>query len=200
MDLRVAFALLVILAFGVLLLYVLLRRISERESPEKVAGRIGEKYANNLIRDILNDDDYLMTNVRIRANGQEAEIDSLIINSYGIFIIEVKNYNGALYGGEDDHEWSRIKVTSAGYSYVSEVRNPIRQVNRQVYILSQFLKQQGFRIWIEGFVFLVRDNSPVDSPRILHDEEEIDETIHRGPKLRIDADTKQRLIKVLCRK
>lgn len=197
MDFRVAFALLVIVAFGGILLYVILRRISERESPEKVAGRIGEKLVNNLIRDILNDDDHLMANVSIKANGQKAEIDSLIINSFGIFIIEVKNYNGVLYGDEEDHEWTRIKVTNAGYSYVSQVKNPIRQVDRQVYILSQFLKQQGFHIWIEGFVFFVRDNSPVDSPRILHDEEEIDKTIHHGPKLQIDEDTKHRLIKCL---
>ena len=199
MDLRIAFALLVILAFGGLLLYVILRRISERESPEKVAGRIGEKLVNNLIRDILNEDDHLMTNVSIKANGQKTEIDSLIINSFGIYIIEVKNYYGALYGDEDDYEWTRIKVTNAGYSYVSQVRNPIRQVDRQVYILSQFLKQQGFHIWIEGFVFFVKDNSPVDSPRILHDENEISKTIHPGLKPQIDADTKQRLINMLKR-
>ena len=138
-----------------------------------------------------------MTNVKLKADGQETELDNLIINSHGLYIIEVKNYNGTLYGDEDDFEWARIKITDAGYSYVSQVKNPIKQVNRQIYILSQFLKKHGFRIWIEGFVLLVRDNSPVISPQVLHDAEEVDSAIHRDVKNVLDDAAKDRLIRLL---
>lgn len=197
MDIRVVFALLVIMAFGGVLLYEILRRTGQRESPERKAGRIGEVLVSDMIKEVLNDDDHILTNIRIRADGKEAELDNLIINSYGLFIIEVKNYNGTLYGDEDDYEWNKVKINEAGYSYVSQVKNPIKQVKRQIYVLSRFLKQHGFTIWIEGFVFLVMGNSPVASPYVLHNEEEIDEVIHRGDRIAIDNDSMDRIIKLL---
>ena len=147
MDIRVVFALLVIMAFGGILLYEILRRTGQRESPERKAGRIGEVLVSDMIKEVLNDDDHILTNIRIRADGKEAELDNLIINSYGLFIIEVKNYNGTLYGDEDDYEWNKVKINEAGYSYVSQVKNPIKQVKRQIYVLSRFLKQHGFTIY-----------------------------------------------------
>ena len=197
MDVRIITALLLILAFGGILLYAVLRRIGQKETPEKRAGRLGEVLVSNLIRNILNDDDCLLTNTKLKVDGQETELDNLIINSHGLYIIEVKNYNGILYGDEDDFEWTRIKITEAGYSYVSQVRNPIKQVNRQVYILSQFLKKQGFHIWIEGYVVLVRDNCPFNSPQVLHNKEEIESAIHQGVKTVLDDAAKDRLYRLL---
>lgn len=199
MDIRLVFALLAILAFGGILLYELLRQAGEKESPERKAGRLGEALVSNLIKEVLNDDDHLLTNVRIKADGKETELDNLIINSNGIFIIEVKNYNGTLYGDEEDYEWTKIKINNSGYSYVSQVKNPIKQVKRQIYVLSRFLKQHGFYIWIEGFAFFVRGNSPVISPYVLYNEEELDEIIHSGDQIAIDDDAKERIIKLLRR-
>ena len=106
MDPRVVFALMIILAFGGILLYEILRRIGQRESPDRRAGRLGEVLVSDLINDVLNADDHLLTNVRIKADGKETELDNLIINSYGIFIVEVKNYNGTLCVDPDDYEWT----------------------------------------------------------------------------------------------
>jgi hypothetical protein len=197
MDPRVVFALMIILAFGGILLYEILRRIGQRESPERRAGRLGEVLVSDLINDVLNADDHLLTNVRIKADGKETELDNLIINSYGIFIVEVKNYNGTLYGDSDDYEWTKIKINAAGYSFVSQVKNPIKQVKRQIYILSQFLKQHGYHIWIEGYVFFVRGNCPIADPCVLHNEEEIDKVLHQGNKTAIDDIAKERIIKLL---
>lgn len=77
------------------------------------------------------------------------------------------------------------------------MKNPIKQVKRQVYILSKFLAARGFRIWIDGYVFFVRNNSPVTSEYVLHDEEEIESTIHKGSAKIIDAVTKEKLIRAL---
>ena len=197
MDPRAISALMAILAFGGILLYEILRRIGQRESPERRAGRLGEVLVSDLINDVLNADDHLLTNVRIKADGKETELDNLIINSNGIFIVEVKNYNGTLYGDSDDYEWTKIKINAAGYSYVSQVKNPIKQVKRQIYILSQFLKQHGYYIWIEGYVFFVRGNCPVADPCVLHNEEEIDKVLHQGNKTAIDDIAKERIIKLL---
>lgn len=45
--------------------------------------------------------DVYLRNVKVEYDGRPAEIDNVIINQNGIFIIEVKNYSGILYGDED---------------------------------------------------------------------------------------------------
>ena len=84
------------------------------ESPERRAGRLGERFASSLIRETLEEDDVLLTNVSIFADGKQTELDNVIINSCGVFIIEVKNYYGEIFGDEDDHEWIKNKITPAG--------------------------------------------------------------------------------------
>ena len=66
--------------------------------------------------------------------------------------------------------------------YIKNVKNPIKQVKRQVYVLSQFLKDNMINAWIDGYVFLVERNSPIDSTYILESKGDIDEVIHRPGK------------------
>lgn len=58
----------------------------------------------------------------------------MVINRYGVFIIEVKNYKGELVGNGDDYEWKKYKTTGAGNTYEKTVKNPIRQVKRQIHM------------------------------------------------------------------
>ena len=150
------------------------------ELPEKRAGRLGESFANTVIQEILHDDDVMLTNVRIMAEGKQAELDDLIINKRGVFIIEVKNYSGELFGEEEEDDWIKTKMTPGGSLYQKTVRNPIRQVKRQIHILSRFLKENNVHVWIDGYVFFVQNNSPVESKYILKTQRDIDLAIHGG--------------------
>lgn len=151
------------------------------ESPEKRAGRIGERTARIIIGEILTEDDLLLTNIKLAADDKCTELDNLIINSRGLFIIEVKNYSGEMFGSEEDYEWVKIKTTAEGNIYQKTIKNPINQVKRQIYILSRLLKEHGLDgIWIEGYVFFVEMNSPVESPYVLRTQQDIDEVIHNG--------------------
>ena len=71
------------------------------ETPERRAGRRGEMIATDIIKGVLRDGDYLLTNVSISYDGRPAELDNVVVNKYGVFIIEVKNYKGRLCGEED---------------------------------------------------------------------------------------------------
>ena len=106
------------------------------ESEARRAGRRGEHFASRLISEVLNDRDILLTNVKLSYDGKRTELDNVIINNRGVFIIEVKNYSGMLVGEEDDFEWVKNKVTDAGNIDQKTVKNPIPQVKRQIYILS----------------------------------------------------------------
>ncbi|MDD6672608.1 MAG: nuclease-related domain-containing protein [Eubacteriales bacterium] len=150
-------------------------RYEKHEQREiKSAGNKGEAYFNNMLKSILRDDDVLIRNVCL----QKAEIDSLIINNNGIFIVEVKYYNGRLYGDIDDFEWTKEKISPGGNVFYKQVKNPIKQIKRQTYILSQFLKENNIRIWISGYAYFINGNSPVDDESVIYDIDEFDRIIH----------------------
>lgn len=149
------------------------------EAPGVRAGKRGEKEAAGMIKQVLQEGDILLTNVRVKYKEKETELDNVIINRRGVFIIEVKNYSGTLTGKEDDYEWTKYKVSRGGNIYEKQVRNPIKQVRRQVYILARFLKYSGIRVWVDGYVLLLNNNSPVHSDMVLESFEGIDRALHR---------------------
>ena len=93
-------------------------------------------------------------------------------------IVEVKNYYGELFGDEEDYDWIKTKMTSGGSFYQKTVKNPIKQVKRQVYILSRYMKSNGLNAWINGYVFFVQRNCPVESPYVLKTQMDLDNAIH----------------------
>lgn len=145
----------------------------------KDAGNFGEAICKGEIKRILRSDDILINNICLNINGKETEIDNLIINKNGIFIIEVKNYNGTLYGDIDDFEWEKRKVSPGGNVFTKEVKNPIRQMKRQTYLLSRYLKENGIWIWISPYAYFINDNSPVDDESVISDIRELDTIIHK---------------------
>ena len=148
------------------------------EDPVERAGRRGEEVATDIISRVLTDDDILLTNVRISFEGSRSEVDNLIINSHGVFIIEAKNYVGELVGDLDAYEWKKYKTTPGGDIYCKTVKNPIKQVKRQIYILSHILRQHKLDVWVDGYVILLEKNSPVDDNMILESLSDIDKAIH----------------------
>ncbi len=178
-----------------ILILVIAIRFGSRfiETPEKRAGRMGEKLATGLIKEILKGGDLLFTNIPIKAAGKQTEIDNLIINKNGIFIIEVKNYSGEIFGEEDDSEWIKNKVTPGGNIYQKVIKNPIGQVKRQEYILAHYLKEHGFKVWVRGYVFFVEMNSPIKSSYVLDTRRDIDRAIHGSSEIFLDGNTVRRI-------
>lgn len=169
----------VIIVTSVIISFISGDRNSQNEEQERrLAGERGEKVVTAEIERVMRKDDYLFTNVEIPFNNSETECDNIIINNFGVFIIEVKNYSGSLSGNENDDEWVERK-----YFEEKSVKNPIKQVRRQIDILSKLLKNNGLRAWIEGYVILIHNNSPVDSKYIIpFKRAEIDQVIHTQGK------------------
>ena len=148
------------------------------EPASRRAGRYGEKIAAEIISRVLKEGDYLLTNTEIVYDGKRTEMDCTVVNKFGVFIFEVKNYSGQLIGDEDDYEWKKIKITGSGNMYAKQVKNPIRQLKRQVYLLAHYLQCHQIRVWVEGRVILLHQNSPVNSGFIISSLSDIDRAIH----------------------
>lgn len=79
---------------------------------------------------------YVINNLIIVNEGKSSQIDHLVINRTGIFVIETKNYSGRIYGQEDQREWTQVlqygKVKNKFY-------NPIMQNRTHIYALSKVI-------------------------------------------------------------
>lgn len=140
------------------------------------------------------------SNIQINYNDQQCEIDFLIISSRGICIVEVKNYRGYLSGDESDIQWVHQKISAKGNTYETTVRNPVKQVKRQAYILSQLLKDNNIKCWIDTFVFITGCQCDINSTKVFTDKRDLLETIQEAGKDYTlsgkDIDTISRLLKL----
>ncbi len=169
------------------------------ESAGRRAGRHGEEIAAEIIRRVLREEDYLLTNIEITYDGRQTEMDCIVVNRFGVFIFEVKNYSGQLMGDEDDYEWQKIKITDAGNMYAKQVKNPIRQLKRQVYLLAHYLQFHRIRVWVDGYVILLHQNSPVDSGHVISSISDIDRAVHTEGKNHLHPKEIEQIITLLQR-
>lgn len=168
----------VIIFFVVILFISLFLSLSNGEDQKRIAGKEGELQAKKILNHYLNENDLLLNNVNISIYGRNTELDYVVINNNGVFIFEVKNFSGKLVGNEDDQYWNKYKISRGNKEYIKEIRNPIKQLKREIYLLKEYLKYYGVDLWIEGYVLFVNMNSPVESEYTVNDKSEIDDILH----------------------
>lgn len=168
----------VIIFFVIILFIFLLLSLSSDEDQKRIAGKEGELQAKKILNHYLNENDLLLNNVNISIHGRNTELDYVVINNNGIFIFEVKNFSGKLVGNEDDQYWNKYKISRGNKEYIKEIRNPIKQLKREIYLLKEYLKYYGVDLWIEGYVLFVNMNSPIESEYTVNDKSEIDDILH----------------------
>ena len=92
-------------------------------------------------------------NVHVFYNGEQSELDMVVIGLTGIFVIEVKNHNGTIVGNLDDRNWVQHKVGRNGTPYSKEMYSPIKQVGTHVYRLANYLRDRGVKCRVESIVY-----------------------------------------------
>lgn len=190
----------VIIVISVVISFISGDRNSQDEEQEcRRAGERGEELVTAEIESVMRKDDYLFTNVEISFKGKRTECDNIIVNNFGVFIIEAKNYSGSLSGNENDDEWKECKYDVYGDILEEKnVKNPIKQVRRQIDILSKLLKNNGLRAWIEGYVIFIHDNSPVNSKYIIpFKRAEIDRIIHTPGKNKLTNEQVEKISNII---
>ena len=165
--------------------------------PEKRAGNAGEDLATHYIAHFLQKDDSLLANVSLEYDGRRAEFDNIIVNKYGVFIIEVKNYIGKLYGSEDEYEWQKYKTDDYGNEFQKTVKNPIKQVKREIYILAKYLASYGVDVWVEGYAYFVQCNCPIQSEHVLYDANDIAKALHTCTRKMLGKTTTEKIVQIL---
>ena len=94
-------------------------------------------------------------------SGKTSQIDLIAITSSGIYIFEVKNYSGWIFGNEENQYWTQ--VLPAGYtgdSIKNKFYNPIKQNNSHIACVRKIIND--YRIPIHSII-VFSDNAEFKS-------------------------------------
>lgn len=102
-------------------------------------GSLGEQALTNELNNNFHDS-YILNNLYISKSGDKTtEIDVLMINEYGIFVFENKNYSGWIFGKYKDKNWTQ----SLESGEKNQFYNPIRQNESHIKALKNYLNKNG---------------------------------------------------------
>lgn len=89
-------------------------------------------------------------NLIIQTENGTTQIDHILLSRFGIFVIETKNYNGWIYGGEKQKNW-----TQNLFGTKTHFQNPLHQNYRHTKVLSECLQIEHSKI--HPIVFFIGD-------------------------------------------
>ncbi|RPF53367.1 nuclease-related domain-containing protein [Aquisalibacillus elongatus] len=126
------------------------------------SGIKGEKHTKKVLNSLS---EYFKTfnSVQISIEEGRTEIDQVVVGKDCIFIIEVKNHKGRIEGHEAEHSWTQHKIGRKGTPYKSKMKNPLKQVKRQTFILARYLKKHNVNVWVEEIVYFSNPNAKVNA-------------------------------------
>jgi hypothetical protein len=131
------FLILIISGVIALLIAILskIRRKSERDDLAVYKGRIGESMIAESSKK-LGDAYFSLQNVVIRMGKGTTQIDQIIVSPFGIFVLEIKNYDGWIFGTEKQERWTQRFKTGQKFQF----QNPLIQNQRHIQALCALLK------------------------------------------------------------
>lgn len=90
-------------------------------------------------------------------NGVSHQIDHILINPHGVFVIETKNYYGEITGQEDDSFWTRSYFVRRQKKSV-KFHNPLKQNQSHIRIIKRIISK-SYPIYC--FVVFTQNNGDV---------------------------------------
>ena len=140
---REEYAWLLLSVFAALILItVWLLRYHSNDIAARRLGKQGEAKVKKLLRNTRSLKKRILNNVILKVEyGNTVQIDHILINEYGVFVIETKNFKGVVYGTESKNYWRQYLKNKSFTFY-----NPIRQNESHIQHLKEmFGKKYPYR-------------------------------------------------------
>lgn len=132
----------IVLVIGITVLAAYLKSPSVR-------GKRGENRVRRIIGKTQEGLRYVFNDYKIVDEGMSCQIDHILINQNGVFVIETKNYSGNIYGTDEQREWTQVLA----YGKIkNKIYNPIKQNNTHLYRIRKILPKEFPLISIVVFV------------------------------------------------
>ncbi|WP_430786577.1 NERD domain-containing protein [Virgibacillus flavescens] len=173
-----------------------LKQQSEKEKAHVAArkGEIGE-YKINIQLDQLPAKYKYLSDIMIeneKSPSGYSQIDHVIITTYGMFVIETKNYQGTIYGGRNRKQWSvngafkMMNPFHQNYGHIEALKRLLnKRYHKDFVSVVSFTKRCTFKIDVEmrkinSNELIVYD---VELSEFIHRKISMLELIHRNPLL-----------------
>ncbi len=116
-------------------------------------GVLGELYVKLMLGRNKKGKKYIVNNLTLLdKNNMSHQIDHVLINKNGVFVIETKNYSGRVYGKDNQLEWTQVLA----YGRVkNKFYNPVKQNKTHVFHLKPHLPSN---IPIYSVIVFVKNN------------------------------------------
>lgn len=136
----------IVLLVGII---ILLRQIAKNKIIS--LGKRGENYVRSVLGNTIEGEQYVINNYTIEKDNKSSQIDHILINKFGIFVIETKNYSGNIYGNDNQQEWTQV----LNYGRIkNKFYNPVKQNASHVYKIRSVLHNYP----IHSVVVFVQNN------------------------------------------
>lgn len=147
------------LIIGIIILIVIIASICAK-TPES-RGKRGENQVKRIIGKTVENEKYVINNLTLVNDGKTSQIDHVVINPRGIFVIETKNYSGRVYGSEKQLEWTQVLA----YGNVkNKFYNPLKQNATHVYNVKKIVGTMPVRSVV---VFVQNNTCYIDAPNVV---------------------------------
>ena len=104
-------------------------------------GKFGELTVSAVVGKTEEDKQYVINDLILAGeNGKSSQIDHVVINGGGIWVIETKNYSGRIYG--EDHQQTWTQVLANGKSK-NKFYNPVKQNYTHMLAVEKALIENG---------------------------------------------------------
>ena len=136
---------------------------------------------------------YIINNLIVTGeNGRTSQIDHVLINSNGIFVIETKNYAGRIYGQSNQREWTQVL---AGGRVKYKMYNPIKQNTTHLYKVKSIL---GDDLPVFSIIVFVRGNINYINANCVYDIKGMKEYFSTPSKKQLTTEQMVNAYNILC--
>lgn len=163
----------IILVTLALILAVYLKHPSTR-------GKRGERRVRRVIGKTVKNKQYVINDLILAVDGKSTQIDHIVINSHGIFVIETKNYSGKIYGSESQQEWTQVLAYG---NIKNKLYNPLKQNATHIYNIKKIVGKMPIRSLV---VFVQNNIEHIDADGVIP-LYELKATLQQGENVLTDS-------------
>ena len=124
-------------------------------------GKRGENRVKRVIGDTIENEQYVINDLIIFNNGKTSQIDHIVINPRGVFVIETKNYSGEIYGSENQREWTQVLAYG---NIKNKLYNPLKQNATHIYNVKKIIGNLHIRSLV---VFVQNNTNHIDANNVI---------------------------------
>ena len=122
--------------FIIILIFLIFKRIG---SASNRLGKEGEHSARRVLKKLRKYGEILLNDIMITYPKGSTQIDHILITSFGIIVIETKNYSGVIYGYGNSTYWKEFFRNGKEYKFYS----PLKQNEGHINVLKNLIYRKN---------------------------------------------------------